>query len=169
MASTYEPIATTTLSSSQQTITFSSIPATYTDLVFVCSAKQDGNATAIGAYVRFNSDSGTNYSNTSLYGNGTSVASQRTSNQQGMFLLNPNNTVYGVYIFNILNYSNTTTYKTMLSRENVPDSATWASAYLWRSTVAINTISITATDSTGGTQDNWVAGSQFTLYGIKAA
>jgi hypothetical protein len=168
MSSTYEPIATTTLGSSQQTITFTSIPATYTDLVFVCSAKQDGTATSTGAFVRFNSDTGTNYSDTSVSGNGTSASSGRNSNTNGMYILNPNDTVYGTFIFNIQNYANTNIYKTTISRQDIASSATLAIVYLWRSTSAINNISITATDSSGGVQDNFVSGSTFTLYGIKA-
>jgi len=61
MPATYEPIATTTLGSAAATITFSSIPATYTDLVIVFA----GTATAnLNPLMSFNSDSGTNYSTT---------------------------------------------------------------------------------------------------------
>jgi len=55
MPKTYEPIATTTLGSNQTTITFSSIPSTYTDLVIVSNM---GTTTASYPFIRFNGDTG---------------------------------------------------------------------------------------------------------------
>jgi hypothetical protein len=63
---TYEPIATNTLSSSQGTVTFASISASYTDLVLITVAKLASGTS--GMKLRFNSDSGANYGNTYLYG-----------------------------------------------------------------------------------------------------
>ncbi len=60
------------------------------------------------------------------------------------------------------NYSNTTTYKTVLSRCSNPTGGTLAVAGLWRSTAAITSITLTPTAG------NWLSGSTFTLYGIKA-
>ena len=78
MPSTYEPIATTTLGSTAATITFSSIPATYTDLRIALVGSLSGG----GNYgnLRFNSDSGSNYSVTILRGNGSAASSARQSN-----------------------------------------------------------------------------------------
>ena len=62
MASTYEPIATTTLGSAASSITFSSIPATYTDLRLVLV--HTPSASTGNAQMQFNSDTATNYSYT---------------------------------------------------------------------------------------------------------
>ena len=73
---TYVAIATNTLGSAAASVTFSSIPGTYTDLVIVTQAI---SATADNVGIRFNSDSGSNYSQTWLSGNGTSAISSRYS------------------------------------------------------------------------------------------
>jgi len=67
MPTTYEPIATTTLSTATASVTFSSISGTYTDLRLVIFAL---GATSDYPYVEINSDTGTNYSKTVLYENG---------------------------------------------------------------------------------------------------
>jgi hypothetical protein len=61
---------------------------------------------------------------------------------------------------NFLNYSNTTTYKTILSRSNRAEQATEAFVGLWRNSAAITSISIASATFT--------TNSIFTLYGIKA-
>lgn len=170
MPKTYEPIATTTLTSATATVTFSSIPSTYTDLVLVCEGYM---ATSDGAviYMQLNSDTGSNYSNTYVGGNGTSASSGRSSNVTSAYLTSnligwdTTSTERGLVIAQIMNYANTTTNKTILSRPNLaaasfPGSA--AVVNLWRSTAAITTVAV----SSGGT---FAASSTFTLYGIKAA
>jgi len=161
MPITYEPIATTTLGSAAATVTFSSIPGTYTDLIligaFSCSA-------ATGTAFNLNGDTGGNYSYTGLEGNGSSAFSGRNSNATNTgwtYDTTSNGQVNGIAQFN--NYSNTTTYKTLLTRFNTPGTQTGASVNLWRSTSAITTIAI----ATGS--GNFNSGSTFTLYGIKAA
>jgi hypothetical protein len=74
-------------------------------------------------------------------------------------------------IYQIMNYSNTTTYKTSLTRQNTVDAAdyngTLTAVGLWRSTSAITSVAIQLTR--GGSAYNFTSGSIFTLYGIKAA
>jgi hypothetical protein len=162
MTATYENIATTTLGSPQTTITFSSIPGTYTDLIIVCA----GNMSAGGAVdniMRFNDDTGSNYSRTYLMGDGSSAVSGRNSNQTSLTLPYWNSTAIHNTIIQINNYSNTTTNKSVLARNNMANESLIAYALLWRSTSAINKITI----SRGGTND-FATGSTFTLYGIKA-
>lgn len=163
---TYEPIATTTLGSAQTTITFSSIPSTYTDLVLISNASITSGASAM--QFRFNSDSGTNYSFTRMYGDGSTAGSDASSSQNtmGVAIMGSSVTPQTACITHIQNYANTTTYKTVISRGN--NAASYVSAYvsLWRSTSAINRIDIYF--KTAGT-DTAVAGSTFTLYGITAA
>lgn len=167
--STYEPIATYTVTSNQQTISFSSIPSTYTDLRVICSLKNSGPATGLDGYMRINSDSGTNYSTTQLLGNGTAASSSRATNQAYCMWPVDSDTNFNTYIFDINNYSNTTTYKTVLLRSGQADYATAANVYLWRNTAAINALSFTSSDASGGALDNFVTGSSITIYGIKAA
>ena len=163
--STYTPIATTTLGSAQATVTFSSISGSYTDLVLVIStAATTGNPDIA---LQFNSDTGTNYSITALSGDGTSATSTRASTQSSLKIDNKATTDStlgnSVYVVNIQNYANTTTYKTAISRANRAGAGVDAIVGLWRSTAAISTIDVKASSST------FVANTIMTLYGIAAA
>jgi hypothetical protein len=159
MTSTYEMIATNTVSGAgTSTITFSSIPATYTDLVIVISGTA---ASGVGTYFRFNSDTGSNYSYSYVYGNGSSALSSRSSSvTSGNFgnLYTTQTTI----INSIMNYSNTTTYKTNIGRHNNAGAMTLAVVGLWRSTAAINSIQIFPDGA------NFGNATTLTLYGIKA-
>jgi len=163
--STYTPIATTTLSSDTATYTFSSIPSSYTDLVLIMSARTVTSQSAI--YCQLNGDTGTNYSNTQLLGNGTAASSSRQSSKNqmriGFYIMSATNN-YGVVIANFQNYSNSTTNKTVISKAGGASGGLVANASLWRSTAAIN--SILLGEESGG---NFRSGSTFTLYGIAAA
>jgi hypothetical protein len=160
--STYTPLATTTLGSNTNTVTFSSIASTYTDLVLVMSVKNTSGS-FYDNLLRYNNDSGSNYSWTRLLGNGSTASSARgssqTSIQAGWGGANPTTT-----IVSIQNYSNATTNKTCLVRSNDADANTAAYAGLWRSTAAINRIDVIAFSGT-----DFITGSTFTLYGIAAA
>jgi hypothetical protein len=164
MASTYEKIATTTLGSAAATVSFSSISSAYTDLVLIATLKM--NTVAEDVHMRFNGDSGSNYSVTTLWGNGTTAGSVNFSNQNQMrlnYATDPAPAGGTYLIVNIQNYSNTTTYKTALSKIGLASDAVDTVVGLWRSTSALNTIKFTA----GGV--NFVTGSTFTIYGIQAA
>jgi hypothetical protein len=157
MPRTYEPIATQTLGTATATVTFSSIPQTYTDLILVF----DGTITTTASTpFQLNSDTGSNYSMTRIYGDGSSAVSTRNSNETSG-LITIANTGQSNFIANFMNYSNTTTYKTVISRGGTASGYTTLITSLWRSTAAITSISlITVT---------YASGSTFTLYGIKAA
>ena len=163
MTATYEKIATTTLGSTQTSTTFSSIASTYTDIVIVVNAK---GASSADFGLRFNSDTGSNYSATGLDGTGSAASSWRRSNQTEMLLQNNVIITTGNFNFNsiisVQNYANATTYKTAVARVNNAESGTNASVGLWRSTSAINSITILATNT------GFATGCTFTLYGIKA-
>jgi hypothetical protein len=163
-SATYEPIATTTLGSNTASVTFSSISASYTDIILVANL---GSTTTPSICLQFNSDTGSNYSMTNLYGNGSSVTSSRQSNisQMNFNFLDPGTTIVSTMLFNIMNYSNATTYKSVLGRFSNAGKGTQATVGLWRSTAAINTIKVML-DSTGPLL---LSGSTFTLYGISAA
>ena len=157
MASTYEKIATTTLGSATGTVTFSSIPATYTDLFLVIGGAASSSQ---GLYLYFNNDTASNYSRTYVYGDGSSAGSANSTTD--MRILEIGSAISTVYA-NIMNYSNTTTFKTSLSRGGSASSLTLAQVGLWRSTSAINRVDIVTGTGTINT------GTVLTIYGIKAA
>lgn len=163
---TYTPIATNTLASATSTLTFSSIPGTYTDLVIVANTIIASGSTFPECSLRFNSDTATNYSNTYFLGTGSSVITGRGSNYNyadcGYLSANSGNP--NTRIINIMNYANTTTNKTVISRASSDNGAqVTAYANLWRKTPeAINSITIFTQSG------NYAIGSTFTLYGIKA-
>lgn len=163
--STYEPIATTTLSSNTATVTFNSISG-YTDLIMIFNGLVVQNNDAI--WLQFNGDSSTNYSWTRLTGSSTTVASSRSSGTAGTSnwyggsanaLSNSNN---NTVILQIFNYANSTTYKTWISRTTSIGVET--SIGTWRNTAAITSITLGVEGSR-----NYASGSTFTLYGIVAA
>ena len=165
MPVTYEPIATTTLGSAQATVTFSSIPATYTDLVLVTNL--GGDTTAASLLLRVNGDSGSNYSTTVLYGTGSSALSAGYSNLTSAYAGQINTglpaALSAISIIQIFNYANTTTNKTIISRYNEAGTEVNAMVSLWRSTSAINEVILRTASSSFRTN------STFTLYGIKSA
>jgi hypothetical protein len=163
MAKTYEPIATTTIGSATNTVSFTSISGTYTDLVLVSNTFQTSNSNMRLRLGNGSVDTGFNYSNTYLGGDGSSAFSGRVSGESFIEAnYQPANT-WGQSIINVQNYSNTTTYKTSLIRSGQAGALTIAYVGLWRSTSAITAINLYT--SAG----NFDTGSTFTLYGIKAA
>ena len=173
MPVTYTPIASQTLGSAAASVTFSSISGTYTDLVLVAVARTNRADYDDIMGMQFNSDTATNYSTTILNGNGTTATSTRqTSVAYITSRVGAASATAGVWtpvIFSIQNYSNTTTNKTALCRFNEPtsggvDYGVGATVGLWRSTAAITTIVLKPIVGT-----NLIAGSTFSLFGIKAA
>ena len=157
MPSTYTPIATAALSSASS-ISFTSIPSTYTDLYLVMR----GNTNGPIINVKYNNDTGSNYSSTIMWGNGSSAASARYS-ESWIYVIPGGSGDDQVSLFlNVQNYSNTTTFKTSIARANIPDASVNASVQLWRNTAAINRVDLIL--SGVGT----ITGTA-TLYGIKSA
>jgi len=166
MPITYEPIATTTVGSATAEVTFSGISGSYTDLVAVITGTR--STTGNSVLVRINSDTGSNYSTTIIDGNGTSAISERGSNMSsgiGVAAWKGNGSDQMVVIVNIMNYANTTTYKTVLSRYGQAGTGTEALVGLWRSTAAITSL----TFRSDNVSNLFSVGSVLTLYGIKAA
>lgn len=167
MATTYEPIATTTLTSAQATVTFSNIPSTYTDLILVSNYL---GSTSDGFWTRINGDSGSNYSRTVLFGRTTVTGStQQTSTNN--IILGPQNGYFSAtepapVILQYMNYKNTNVFKTVLGRCNLANNEVQAIAGTWRNLNAITSITIYGDGSQGTVIGS---GSTFTLYGIAAA
>ena len=163
MPSTYTPIATTTLGSAASSVTFSSISGAYTDLIIVAAPLA---SSAEELVMQFNNDTATNYSATILWGSGSSAGSIRVTGQTYAYLnyYGSVGTTQNTQIFNIMNYANTTTNKTVIGRAGRADSGVDAAVALWRSTAAISTVAIKLKNGS-----NFSTGSTFTLYGVKSA
>ena len=164
---TYVPITTQTLGSAAASVTFSSIPQGYTDLVFVFNGYGVTYADDDLVYQVGNGsvDTATNYSFTYILGSGSAASSGRvTSNSLGYSGARVGgSTTPSVGTINFMNYSNTTTYKTALGRGGT-GSYVSGGVSLWRGTSAINIIKILTASG-----ESFATGSTFTLYGIAAA
>lgn len=162
--STYEPIATTTLGSATGTITFSSIPGSYTDLVLVAMRSYSNVGTgAQNTFIRFNNDSTSLYSTTYLLNGG----SGRITGVSSLYTSAGGNEIsdrYSIDIWNFPNYSNTNIFKTCLLNYNFANNHKQIWCGLYRSKSAINRI-----DIIGDGGATFATGSTFTLYGILEA
>lgn len=164
MPATYEPIQTYTLGSAASSITFSSIPATYTDLRLVLNnihSSTSGNLT-----ISFNGvPSGTSHSWTYIEGNGTAANSARVSNEPSISASRVNTVTVGntfLYNFDIFSYAGSTNKTCLITSSQDRNGSGVASNFvgLWRNTAAITSIVLTSAMAIGTTA---------TLYGIKAA
>jgi hypothetical protein len=158
---TYTPLATVTLASATGSVTFSSIPATYRDLVFVFS----GTATSANRLVevRFNGDSGSNYSQVRALGySSTPTSSASTLTSFGLFYSDSGlDTTQSNSILQLMDYSATDKHKTMLNR--VGGGTTWVEmrAGRWANTAAI-------TSANFFIDGNFATGTTLSLYGVIA-
>ena len=155
---TYIALATETLSGSDASITFGSIPSSYRDLVLV--AQVPGHSGVAQVYLRYNGDNTSSYTN--VYMRGTGSAAQTGSDSVTLNYLFNYAPVDAVAITQIMDYSATDKHKTILTRTNMPSTATVAYAARWPSTAAITSIEVF---TNAGTLD---AGSTLSLYGIEA-
>lgn len=153
--------------SSTTTVTFT-VPSGYTDLFIVTSAR---NSTSGGTdyFMRFNSDTASNYSYTQMIGNGSSAASDRAGSASQFnigYVAGTSGTAPTICRINIQNYSNTNTYKTILynwNSQGADAKYVLQGVGVWRKTPeAITSVSIYTTSG------NMVEGSTFSLYGIAA-
>jgi hypothetical protein len=165
MPTTYEPIATTTLGSAAATITFSSIPATYTDLRLVIVATATTAAPDI--QLQFNGVTTTTYSRTSLIGTGSSAISNQASSQSYILLdyTGLSTTVPSLYEIDVFSYAGSTN-KTLLAKTAEDRNGSgdiFTTVGLWRSTAAITSINLFLSAY------NFATGTTATLYGIKNA
>lgn len=156
--STYSTIATTTLTTSQSSVTFNSFSG-YTDLRLIMSIRNGvGGDYQIRPTV--NSDGGGNYSTTVIRGN----SSFRYTNNGFIVAGWCNNSQFTVTKLDFMNYANTAINKTVISRFDNMSDYVGTTVSLWRNTAAITSISIGIENG-----QNMVSGSTFTLYGIAAA
>jgi hypothetical protein len=161
---TYTPLATVTLSSSASSVTFSSIPATYRDLILVVNSQQDATT---GAGIRFNADSGSNYSHVVMRNSGGSPVSGTFTGTN--FLSSWSSRLSGsryMLVFQAMDYSATDKHKTVIYRNGYTDNdsvqSVEAFAARWANTGAVTSLAIT----TGS--GNFSSGSTFNLFGVIA-
>jgi len=173
MAATYNLISSQVLGSSTASVTFSSIPQTYTDLVLRMSSRDSSSTgTANSAVITFNSDAlgATGYSSTDLTGSGTAGASTRGTNQGGSYWSRA--TVTGTYTANVFsnsefyipNYTATSQKQVMgtaASENNASGAFDAINAGLYTTTTAISALTIWSGSG------NFVQYSSFYLYGIR--
>ena len=174
MATTYTLIDSEVLTSSQASVTFSSIPATYTDLVLRVSARTDFGSLVDTIGIKFNGAT-TNYSDTNLQTNSSS-GSGGSSRATGLAYINgfraadgstATSSTFSSAEFYIPSY--TASQAKPMSEFNVSennDATAYISAVagLWNNTAAITSIVLNSINSA-----NFVSGSSFYLYGISNA
>jgi hypothetical protein len=158
-------IASNTITTNTASVTFSSIPATYDDLLVVAYMR---TSTASFPFLTLNNDTATNYSRTVLLGDGASASSSQGSNESNIIFSSTSATanLFVATQIHILNYANTSYNKTVLIRQAQDyngSGQTQLRVGLWRSTAAVNRI-----DLDGGVYD-FTSGTVFALYGIKKA
>ena len=153
-------LQTQTATSGTASITFSSIPQTYTDLMLIATINAS-NATLLNVQVGTGSiDTSASYSDTNLTGNGSSATSNRDTGNTVFAMGEARSNTTNIWHF--MNYANTTTYKTVLARGSDASVATMAGVGLWRKTTAIDTILIKPDYL------SFTGNCTFTLYGIAA-
>jgi hypothetical protein len=162
MPTTYQPIATSVLVSSQSQVIFSDISSNYTDLVLVLNT---GATEGTGCYMQFNGDTSSNYSFIQMWGPSSSTAfSESQASQSYIDMQSVGTSVLHTNICNIMSYSQTNKQKAIITRAYDANNNRWyQSLGNWRSTAAINQIRVYVTPG------QFITGSTFSLYGIKAA
>lgn len=166
MAVTYDSIASTTLTATSTNITFSSISGSYTDLRLVIVASGDSAGDAFR--MQFNTDAGTNYSQTVLYGTGATASSTRATTQAFIELSlvgGLSTSVPHFYTMDLFGYAGST-FKTSLltqSEDNNGSGYVSSASGMWRSTAAVTSIKVY------GAGGNLTTGTTASLYGILKA
>jgi len=176
----FESIATATPSVGTTNITFTSIPSTYKHLQLRCLLRGNyGSAGSFGdyAYVTFNSDTASNYSDHCILGDGSIVDALSAANTTSISRYSINycygtyisSSIFGATILDIHDYANTTKNKTVRTfngfdtNGGVDAQLVRLTSGLWMNTAAINSISILDVSA------NFTTTSTFALYGIKGA
>lgn len=169
--SSFESIETITLSSNQASAVFSNIPSTFKHLQIRCLSRDDRPSTTINnIHLEFNGDNTTSYASHFMRGNSSSASTAADPNADSINITyepaaNSTAGVFATTIYDILDYGNTSKYKTVRSLGGYTDNGSGNMVYQsgsWRKTDAINSIKLycSATRS-------FVTHSSFALYGIK--
>jgi hypothetical protein len=172
VATDYESIATVNGNGSASTLSFTSIPSTYSHLQ-IRGIGRDGRAVTIDTgYITLNSTSTTTYASHLVGGNGTIAYAGANSASAPIntsaFLIagaSAGANMFSAVIIDVLDYANTNkakTMRTLTGSEQNGIGAIWLASTLWTGTSAISQI-----DLSTGTITAWATGTTFALYGIK--
>lgn len=161
MATTFEPLATTTLTSNTANVTFSSISGAYTDLYLVTN---NWGVSLDACGLQFNGDTGANYGWVIIYGSGSAASSTNDLTAGDNIYTGLSGTLASQSQFNIQNYSNTTTFKPATGNGDAPNGQIRSGVGIWKNTSAITSIKVLRIG--GG---DFYSGSSFSLYGILRA
>jgi hypothetical protein len=164
MPATYEPIATQTISTASASVVFNSIPQTYTDLVVVADSRFT-QASGRWMGVRLNNDTGANYSTIYMAGTGSSAISAFFEDTALRIGNGSASSARSGSMAHIANYTNTNAYKVSISRSVTNEYAISYTSH-WRNNSAVTTLTFVC-DTAESNQ--FMAGSMFSVYGIKAA
>jgi hypothetical protein len=156
---TWTPVATATLTGTDSEIVFSSIPATYRDLILVANYTCSSNTGTV-IFLRFNSDS-SNGTYVGMRGNGSTTASGSGSSMLASWSAGLSTSRTNAVV-QIMDYSATDKHKTALVRCDDSTLKTEAMANRWASTSAVTSVSLTAETN------SFASGSTFSLYGVIA-
>jgi hypothetical protein len=164
-------IAQVDLATSAANITFSSIPATYTDLLVVLSGRSDYAANFVGLFVRLNGDNASNYKYRYVQGSGSAAASSNFSADSGFLAgyidaASHTASVFGNGSIFIPNYTASAAKSIsadLVEENNATEGYQAISAGLWSGTAAVTSVTILPASG------NFVQYSSATLYGISKA
>jgi len=158
---THTLIEAVTLATSASSVTFSSIPQTYGDLVLALNIKPTA---ALNVRLRVNGDTGTNYNYVVMAGNGTAASSASAASQDFIYLdyTAYTNITASVIQANFIDYS-TDKHKSILARASNSTTGVNAQGIRWASAAAITSMEIYAISN------QFDVGSTFHLYGIAKA
>ena len=176
----YDSLATVTLSATTASITFAGIPSGYKHLQIRGIHRTTGAYNVGDVYMRVNSDTGSNYSTHALVGDGTSAGAAGGASRTSVMGYDYYNSIganglasaFAVCVIDILDYANTSKYKTMRFLEgremngNNTDGRVYFESGLWMNTAAINSITFSALNGAGGSA-SLDTNTTFALYGVK--
>jgi hypothetical protein len=174
----FESISTVTVGTATPTVEFTGIPATYTHLQIRASLQTARITFPLDkVFWRLNSDTGSNYSSHSLFGDGASVtsSSEPTTAISGFdnftTTASPSSLGFGTLILDILDYANTNKFTTTRALSGFDVNGTVSgfggrvglTSGNYRSTNAITSVTFFVDNSA-----NFSVNSKFALYGVKA-
>lgn len=166
----YELISTQLISGDTTAVTFSSITSTYQHLQLRAVIRSSNASYTEEALIRFNGDSGTNYNYHHIDANGSTISPFGVADSSSIKIgnltgTNPGTSVFTPYIIDILDYANTSKYKTLKNLQG--RFANYSNVRLtggaWRSLSALNSITLSLDYGT-----NIGSGSRISLYGVRA-
>jgi hypothetical protein len=160
---TYDALKTYTFATTGASFSWTSIPATYTDLVLIAYVKNTAGNN-YEAFITYNGDTGSNYSQGFVLNYNAALQAGQNLNINQLRPFKSGNSQWSSNQMNIMDYSATNKFKTSIGRTGDGTFATMLINGMWRNTAAINRIDVTAESGS-----NFVAGTKFDLYGIASA